>query len=147
MPDLRFEILLEKNKKSKFFRKREMGDGNDAQEGKIKYLDLDQFFMTWNVRSLLQMSPAIEKTMANFFRGDNLAIHFTTNRCKTYFITIVLNSDLSNYLSHVKKILKDKDLNFDQCGKVIDRTIVDDCIYKSCYRLRYCPVEYCSVCL
>lgn len=65
-----------------------MGDGNDAQEGKIKYLD--QFFTIRNVRSLLQMSPAIETTMAIFFRGGNLAIHFTTNRCKTYFVTIVL---------------------------------------------------------
>lgn len=30
-----------------------MGDGNDMQEGKIKYFDLDQFFTIWNVRSLL----------------------------------------------------------------------------------------------
>lgn len=121
-----------------------MGDGNDAQEGKIKYLD--QFFTIRNVRSLLQMSLAIETTMAIFFRGDNLAIHFTTNRCKTYFVTIVLaiyqiTSDT------LKKISKDKDLNLTSVEKLSIgqsyRRLSNMYIQISCYCLRYCRILFC----
>lgn len=63
------------------------------------------------------MSPAIEKTMVIFFRGHNLAIHFMTNRRKTYFVTIALaiyqiTSDT------LKRMLKDKDLNLTSVKKL-----------------------------
>lgn len=61
------------------------------------------------------MSPAIEKTMVIFFRGHNLAIHFMTNRRKTYFVTIAIYQITSDTL---KKMLKDKDLNLTSVKKL-----------------------------
>lgn len=92
------------------------------------------------------MSPAIEKTMVIFFRGHNLAIHFMTNRRKTYFVTIAIYQITSDTL---KKMLKDKDLNLTSVKKLSigQLSTIIKCIYKSCYCLRYHPVEYCSVCL